>query len=150
MNVEEIISTLPHRFPMLLVDRIIELVPGKKCVGMKNVSINEAFFQGHFPGKPCMPDVLILEAMAQAAAVIVLREPVFAGMRPVLVGLDKARFRKEVVPGDQLVSTSEAMWFRNSIGRVKSTATVDGEVVATAELTLILIPHCDSKSQCKC
>ena len=146
MNIEEIMSLLPHRFPMLMVDRILEIVPGKKCVALKNVTVNEAFFTGHFPGNPCMPGVLILESMAQSAAVIVLRESKFAGMFPFLLALDKARFRKPVVPGDQLISTAETVWFRRNVGRAKSTATVNGEVVAEVEFTFMLVPRCDSQS----
>ena len=140
MNIEEIMTYLPHRYPMLLIDRVLEVVPGKKTVGLKNVSIDEAFFQGHFPGRPCMPGAMILEAMAQSAAIIVMREPQFKGMVPVLVAMDKAKFRKPVVPGDQLISTAEVIWFRRNIGRTKSTATVNDEVVANVEITFALIP----------
>jgi 3-hydroxyacyl-[acyl-carrier-protein] dehydratase len=139
VNIEEIMSYLPHRFPMLLLDRIIELVPGQKSVGLKNVTINDSFFQGHFADKPCMPGVLILEAMAQAAAVIVMREPQYEGMLPVLGGIDKAKFRRPVVPGDQLISTAEVMWFRSNIGRIHSTATVDNEIVASVDITFMLV-----------
>ena len=131
---------LPHRYPMLQVDRIVELVPAKKSVGLKNVSISDAHQQGYPAGPPTMPGAMILEAMAQAAAIIVMREPQFEGMVPVLVAMDNVKFCSPVLPGDQLVSTAEVMWFRRNIGRTKSTATVDNRVVARMEITFALIP----------
>ncbi len=138
MNVTEIMEHLPHRYPMLLVDRILEVVPGKKVIGLKNVTINEAFFQGHYPGMPIMPGVLIIEAIAQAGAVLLLADEKYQGLVPVIGAVDKVKFRRPVVPGDQLISEVELDWFKSSIGRIRGTATVDGEVAATIELTFKL------------
>ncbi len=139
-DILEIMKFLPHRYPMLLVDRIIDVVPGKSSVGLKNVSMNEAFFEGHYPGMPIMPGVLIVEAMAQAGAIVVLSDPKNHGMLPVIGAIDNVKLRRPVVPGDQLISTTELLWFRNHVGRMKATATVEGEVVATMELTFKLVP----------
>lgn len=139
MNVNEIMEVLPHRFPMLLVDRILELEPGVRAKGLKNVTINEAFFQGHYPGLPIMPGVLIVEAMAQAGALIMLTSEKYAGSIPVIGAIDEVKFRRQVVPGDTLISDVELMWMKNSIGRIKAVATVDGEVAASMELTFKLI-----------
>jgi 3-hydroxyacyl-[acyl-carrier-protein] dehydratase len=138
MNVTEIMEYLPHRYPMLLVDRILEVVPGKKVVGLKNVTINEAFFQGHYPGMPIMPGVLIIEAIAQTGAVLLLSDERYQGLVPVIGAVDKVKFRRPVVPGDQLISEVELEWFKSSIGRIRGTATVDGEIAATIELTFKL------------
>ena len=140
MNVNQIMEVLPHRFPMLLVDRILELEPGVRAKGLKNVTINEAFFQGHYPGLPIMPGVLIVEAMAQAGALIMLTDKKYVGCTPVIGAIDDVKFRRQVVPGDTLISTVELMWMKNSIGRIKAIATVDGEVAASMELTFKLIP----------
>lgn len=139
MNVNEIMNYLPHRFPMLLVDRILELEPGKRAVGVKNVTINEAFFQGHYPQMPIMPGVLIVEAMAQAGALILLADPKYKGMVPVIGAIDDVKLRRQVVPGDQLISECNLLWFRNNVGRMKSEARVDGQTVASMELTFKLI-----------
>src|SRR5689334_2543386 len=112
MNVTEIMEVLPHRFPMLLVDRILELVPGERAKGLKNVTINEAFFHGHYPGMPIMPGVLIVEAMAQAGAVILLTSEKYAGFIPVIGAIDDVKFRRQVVPGDTLISDVELMWIK--------------------------------------
>ncbi len=138
MNVQEIMEYLPHRFPMLLVDRIIELDPMKKCIGLKNVTFNEAFFQGHYPGFPIMPGVLIIEAMAQAGACMILGDPANKGMVPFIGSIDDVKFRKPVVPGDQLVSHTELIWYRSGIGKIKAEAQVDKEVVASMLLTFKL------------
>lgn len=124
---------------MLLVDRILEVDPGKTCVGLKNVTINEAFFQGHYPGMPIMPGVLIIEAMAQAGAVIILSDPEHAGKVPVIGAIEQIKFKKAVVPGDQLISKIELLWFRSEIGRMRGTATVDDQVACTMELTFKLV-----------
>lgn len=140
INVEEIMTFLPHRFPMLLVDRILEVETGKKCRGLKNVTINEAFFQGHFPGRPVMPGVLIVEAIAQAGAILLLADPDNKGKIPLISGIENVRFRQPVRPGDQLIAEVELEWYRNSFGKFKGVGTVDGEVVATVELTFKLTP----------
>jgi 3-hydroxyacyl-[acyl-carrier-protein] dehydratase len=139
-KIDEIMKYLPHRFPMLLVDRVLEIVPGKTSVGLKNVTINEAFFEGHYPQMPIMPGVLILEAMAQAGAIVIMTDPANTGMLPVLGAIDNVKLRKPVVPGDQLISSTELLWFRNRIGKMRATARVDGEVVASMEATFKLIP----------
>ena len=138
MTIEEIMGYLPHRYPILMVDRILALVPGKSCTGLKNVSINESMFQGHYPGKPIMPGVMIVEAMAQAGAIILLSEPSHAGMIPIIAGIENIKFRKAVVPGDQLISTIEVLWFRRKMGKMRAFATVSGELVASMEMTFIV------------
>ncbi len=123
---------------MLLVDRILEMDPGKQLKGLKNVTMNEEFFQGHYPGRPIMPGVLIIEAMAQAGAVMLLTSPDHKGKLPLIGAIDNVKFRRQVVPGDQLVSTVELLWMRGSVGRFKGVATVDEEIVATMEMTFKL------------
>ena len=135
LNIEEIQAILPHRYPFLLVDRITELDVGIKGKGFKNVTINEEFFLGHYPGMPIMPGVLIVEAMAQVGALVLLSDPKFKDVKPLIVGMEKVRFRRRVVPGDKLEMTAEVLWFRKGIGCMKGTATVAGENAAEAELT---------------
>ena len=141
MNIQEIMQVLPHRYPMLLVDRIENLEVDKSCVGIKNVTINEPFFQGHYPGNPIMPGVLILEAMAQAGAVILLSNTKYEGAIPIIGAIDDVKFRRPVVPGDQLRTTVNLLWMKASIGRIKCVATVDDEMVASMEMTFKLIPR---------
>jgi beta-hydroxyacyl-ACP dehydratase FabZ len=139
LNIVEIMKLLPHRYPMLLIDRVLEIEPGKRIVGLKNVSANEQFFQGHFPGAPVMPGVLIVEAMAQCAAVLFLRELPDREKKLFLFGgVDKARFRKPVVPGDQLILECEMLQRRASTVRMKGTARVDGAIVAEAEMLSVM------------
>jgi 3-hydroxyacyl-[acyl-carrier-protein] dehydratase len=138
-SIDEILRYLPHRYPMLLIDRILEVVPGKSCRAIKNVTINEPFFQGHYPGMPVMPGVLILEAMAQAGAALLLAEPEREGWKPLFGSLDNVRFRRQVVPGDQLVTDVELLWLKGDYGKFKCTGTVDGEVVATMEAAFKLV-----------
>ncbi len=125
---------------MLLVDRILDH-EGNKVVGLKNVSMNEAFFQGHYPGMPIMPGVLIVEAMAQTAAVIVLADPQFKGMIPVIGGMQEVRFRRMVVPGDQLIIEMEMVKRKGTVCVVRGKATVEGQVAAELELTCKLVPQ---------
>lgn len=139
LKIDEIFKSIPHRYPMLLVDRILELIPGKYCVGIKNVSINEAFFEGHYPGMPIMPGVLIVEAMAQAGCVMLLREEAYKGKVPLIGAIDKVKFKRPVVPGDQLRSEVTLAWMRGSIGRLEGVATVDGELVCSIEMTFKLV-----------
>lgn len=115
---------------MLLVDRMLSVEPGKGGVGLKNVSINEAFFQGHYPGKPIMPGVLILESMAQVGAVILLLDPACKGKVPLIGGIEEAKFRRLVQPGDQLITTIELLWMRGSVGKFKAVARVGSDVAA--------------------
>lgn len=139
MNIKEIMDILPHRYPFLLVDKIDELVPGVRAAGIKNVSANEPFFQGHFPGYPVLPGVLIIEAMAQVGAVAVLSIPEFAGKLALFAGIDKARFRRQVVPGDVLRMEVELLRIRIGLGKGKGTAKVGDELVAEAELLFALV-----------
>lgn len=139
MNVNEIMEVLPHRYPMLLVDRILELEPGKRAKGLKNVTINEAFFQGHYPGMPIMPGVLIIEAMAQAGSVILLTLEEYKGLVPVIGGIDDVKLRRPVVPGDTLISDAELLWIKSSVGRMRAVATVEGQTVASMEMSFKLL-----------
>jgi len=141
LDINEIMKLLPHRYPMLLVDRILEIAEdGKRVIGLKNVSANEQFFQGHFPGAPVMPGVLIVEAMAQCAAVLFLREVEDREHKLFLFGgVDKARFRKPVIPGDQLILECEVLQKRSSTAKVRGTAKVGGDVVAEAVLLSVMV-----------
>ncbi|AFY33977.1 3-hydroxyacyl-ACP dehydratase FabZ [Calothrix sp. PCC 7507] len=137
---EEIQKLLPHRYPFLLVDRIIDYVPGKKAVGVKNVTVNEPQFQGHFPGRPLMPGVLIVEAMAQVGGIVLTQLPALEGGLFVFAGIDKVRFRRQVVPGDQLILTVELLWVKQRrFGKMQASAKVDGQVAAEGELMFSLI-----------
>ncbi len=140
LTITDILKILPHRYPMLLVDRILEIDEGKRIVGVKNVTANEQFFQGHFPGAPVMPGVLIVEAMAQCSAVLVLRGIPDRDQKLFLFGgVDKARFRKPVVPGDVLRMECEVLQRRSNTIKVRGVATVDGSVVAEAEMLSIMV-----------
>src|SRR5437879_1066160 len=125
---------LPHRYPFLMVDAILEMERFKRIVGVKNVSINESFFQGHFPGKPIMPGVLIIEALAQVGAVAVLSEPAYRGKIAYFAGIDGVRFRRMVTPGDTLTLELRMEKMRRNIGKAAGIATVDGQVVAEGSL----------------
>jgi 3-hydroxyacyl-[acyl-carrier-protein] dehydratase len=126
---------IPHRYPFLMVDRIEEVEPGVRAVGIKNVSQNEPFFEGHFPDYPIMPGVLIVEAMAQVGAVGVMTLEEFRGKLALFAGIDSVRFRRQVLPGDTLRMEVELTRLKSRAGRGKGTATVDGERVCEAELT---------------
>lgn len=137
MNVNEIKNYLPHRYPFLLVDRVVECVEGERLTAIKNVTCNEPFFNGHFPTQPVMPGVLIIEALAQATGLLGFRtmgEEPRAGVLYMLVGVDKARFKQQVVPGDQLVLSVELKNRKGIIWVFDAKATVEGKVVASAEL----------------
>lgn len=139
LNITEIMKILPHRYPMLLVDRILEIEAGKRIVGLKNVSANEQFFQGHFPGAPVMPGVLIVEALAQCGAVLLLRDIEDRENKLFLFGgVDKARFRRPVVPGDQLMLECEVLQRRASTVKLRAVARVEGAVAAQAELLTVM------------
>lgn len=139
MFIEEIKGILPHRYPFLLVDRILSIVPGESIVGIKNVTANEEFFNGHFPGKPVMPGVLMVEAMAQVAGVLFLSQPEHKGKTPFFCGIDKVRFRRPVVPGDRLEFHVKVLKVRGSTGKVEAEARVDGELVTGGELMFQLV-----------
>ncbi|MGI6357115.1 MAG: 3-hydroxyacyl-ACP dehydratase FabZ [Bacillota bacterium] len=134
MEIQEIMDILPHRYPFLLVDRITELDAGVSATGIKNVTINESFFAGHFPGYPVMPGVLIVEALAQVGAVALLSLPENRGKIGLFAGIDKLRFRRQVKPGDQLKLRVEITYQRGPIGKGKAVATVEGQVAASGEL----------------
>jgi 3-hydroxyacyl-[acyl-carrier-protein] dehydratase len=137
MNIKEIARFLPHRYPMLLVDRVLECVPGEYLIALKNVTANEPFFPGHFPENPVMPGVMILEVMAQATGILALRtldEPLSENSIYYFAGVDGARFRAPVVPGDQLIVRVEIVRHKRGVWKVNSTATVDDKVVAEAQL----------------
>lgn len=138
LAINEIMKVLPHRYPFLLVDRIEDMVPGLRAVGIKNVTVNEHFFQGHFPGRPVMPGVLVIEAMAQVGAAAVLSTPDLAGKLALLAGIDKARFRRQVAPGDVLRLEAELVRMRSNLGKSKATAHVGKDLVAEAELLFAL------------
>lgn len=138
MDIQQIKEIIPHRFPMLLIDRIEELEEGKRIVAKKNVTVNEPFFQGHFPHEPVMPGVLIVEAMAQAGAVSLLSLEQFRGKTAYFGGIDKAKFRKKVTPGDTLMLEVELLKVKASAGIGKGVARVDGKKVAEAELTFMI------------
>jgi 3-hydroxyacyl-[acyl-carrier-protein] dehydratase len=147
MDVTEISKLLPHRYPFLLIDRVTEIEPGKQLTGFKNVSVNEPFFQGHFPNHPVMPGVLILEALAQAAAVLAYKS---AGFNPethvvYLMGIDGARFRRPVVPGDRLTLQVEVLRAKATVWKQKGLATVDGQVAAEAEFLATIVARPEVK-----
>lgn len=134
LDVQQIKDIIPHRYPFLLVDKVLEIEEGKRVVAIKNVTANEPFFQGHFPDYPVMPGVLILEALAQAGAIAVLGIEENKGKIGFFAGVDKCRFKKQVKPGDQLKLEVEITRMRGAIGKGKGTATVDGEVACEAEI----------------
>jgi 3-hydroxyacyl-[acyl-carrier-protein] dehydratase len=139
-TLEDIQKLLPHRYPFAMVDRIIEYVPGQRAVGIKNVTFNEPHFQGHFPGRPMMPGVLIVEAMAQVGGIVLTQLPDVEGNLFVFAGIDKVRFRRPVVPGDRLVMTLELLCVkRRRFGKMQGRAEVDGQLVTEGELMFSLV-----------
>lgn len=139
LDINEIMERIPHRYPFLLVDKILEIEEGKRAVGLKNVTINEPFFQGHFPGYPVMPGALILESLAQVGAVAVLSLPENKGKLGMFVGVDKFKFKAQVKPGDTLTLEAEMLQMRMNIGKAKVKATVDGKTVAGGEISFAIV-----------
>ncbi len=137
MNINEIMKFLPHRYPFLLVDRITDLKPGESARGLKNVTMNEPFFQGHFPGQPIMPGVLIIEAMAQVAGVMAFRSGI-EGKSVYFMSIDNAKFRRPIVPGDQVVMDIKVLKQRGNVWKFSGSATVEGKVVSEAEFTAMV------------
>ncbi len=137
LDIQQIMERLPHRYPFLLVDRVLELDPGRRILALKSVTFNEEFFQGHFPGQPVMPGVLILEAMAQAGGILILPpDGSAAGKAFYLVAVDHAKFRRTVVPGDRLTIELNVIRARGNFRKLAGRAEVDEKLVAEAELTL--------------
>jgi UDP-3-O-[3-hydroxymyristoyl] N-acetylglucosamine deacetylase/3-hydroxyacyl-[acyl-carrier-protein] dehydratase len=130
---------LPHRFPFLLVDRIVELIPERRAVGIKNVTINEPFFQGHFPNRPVMPGVMIIEALAQISGILMLNRPENLGKYAYFIAMDKVKFRRVVLPGDSLLLEAEVIKLRSKSGLMRTRALVEGKVVAEADLMFALL-----------
>ncbi|WP_299744138.1 3-hydroxyacyl-ACP dehydratase FabZ [Rossellomorea sp. y25] len=138
LDINQIKEIIPHRYPFLLVDRILEVEEGKKAIGIKNVTANEEFFNGHFPDYPVMPGVLIVEALAQVGAVAMLKVEDNRGRLAFFTGIDKCRFKRQVKPGDQLRLEVEMIRFKGPIGKGKGVATVDGEVACELEMMFAL------------
>ena len=139
LEAKDILKILPHRYPFLLVDRILEVEPGKRVVGLKIVTLNEQFFVGHFPGEPIMPGVLIIEMMAQAGGVMLLTIEKNQGKLAYLAGVEKARFRKPVLPGDTLIAEITMLRARTNMGWVKAVARVGEKIVCEAELAFAVM-----------
>ena len=137
LDIRDIQRLVPHRYPFLLIDRVIERVPGERVVALKNVTANEPFFLGHFPGQPVMPGVLIIEAIAQAALILISDDE--GDKIPLFMGIDKARFRRQVVPGDQLRIEVELSQRRRNVCRAHGVVTVDGEKAAEADILATIV-----------
>ena len=138
MNIEEIMKVLPHRYPFLLVDKVIEKNGTDSLVAIKNITMNEDFFQGHFPGNPVMPGALILETLAQAGSILILKSEEFAGHTAYIGGINKAKFRRKVTPGDTLKLSFEITKMKGSVGTADAIATVEDTICAQCEFTFIV------------
>jgi 3-hydroxyacyl-[acyl-carrier-protein] dehydratase len=141
LDILQIMEILPHRYPLLLIDRILEFEPGVYARGYKNVSYNEPVFCGHFPSNPVLPGIYTIEAMAQLGGIVVLEPGEYVRRIPYLTGIDKAKFRRPVIPGDRLLMEVTLERHKRNIGWVKSEATVDGEFVCSAELMFSIAPN---------
>jgi len=139
LDIHDILKRLPHRYPFLLVDQILELVPGKRAVGLKNVTANEPFFQGHFPQRAIMPGVLVIEVMAQIGGVMILAVEEHRGKLAYIGTVDNAKFRRPIVPGDTLEVTVELLRLRGNMGKVRCMARVGGEEAAEADIMFALV-----------
>ena len=141
-NIQEILDLLPHRYPFLLIDRVVEFEPGKRLAAIKNVTMNEPFFQGHFPGYPIMPGVLVVEAMAQAGGILMMFEcPDRQSKLVVFTGIERAKFRRPITPGDQIRFEIDVLAFRSRAGRMEGKAFVDGKLACEATLTCQVVPR---------
>jgi len=138
VEINEIKKLLPNRYPFLLVDRVLSHEPRKSIVALKNLTVNEEFFNGHFPQRPVMPGVLIIESMAQVAGLVMLVEDEHKGKIPFFTGIDNARFRRPVVPGDQMILEIEVLRIKGNVGKVRGRALVEDEVAAEADLMFVL------------
>jgi len=138
MNIKDIQNLLPHRYPFLMVDRIVEIEPEKRAVGIKNVTINEEFFQGHFPGNPIMPGVLIVEALAQVAGILAFQSGASEGKTVYFMSIEKAKFRRPVVPGDQLRLEVSVLQFRGNVWKFAGNAFIEDKIAAEAEFTAMV------------
>ncbi|MGO8933707.1 MAG: 3-hydroxyacyl-ACP dehydratase FabZ [Terracidiphilus sp.] len=142
LTIQEIMDFLPHRYPFLLIDRVLEFEPQKRVVALKNVTMNEPFFQGHFPGAPIMPGVLVIEAMAQAGAVLLLSELEDRHSKlAVFTGIDGAKFRRSITPGDQIRIEVNVVSFRPRAGKMEGKAYIDGKLACEATLTCMIVPR---------
>ena len=141
LDIEQIIESIPHRYPFLMIDRVIEVVPDESAIGLKNVSINESYFQGHFPRRPVMPGVLIIESMAQTAAVLVVKTlgPAMAGKLVYFMSVSDCRFRRPVFPGDQLFVHVTKKQRRRNVWKFEAAAKVDGEIAAQATYAAMIL-----------
>jgi 3-hydroxyacyl-[acyl-carrier-protein] dehydratase len=141
IDVQRVMTVLPHRYPMLLIDRITHLTPMRRATGYKNLTVNEEFFQGHFPGTPMMPGVLMIEALAQLGGTIILTPADFERRTAVLTGINRAKFRRPAVPGDRLDMEVILVRMRSNMGYVEAETKVDGKLVCSAELMFAVIDH---------